>query len=76
MTHLTANDLEAFYRPPTRARDWAARLWRHCRSYGTAMAREVRRCAQRSAGRPLQSADTLKRQFRRDILRIEARRML
>jgi hypothetical protein len=79
MTHLTANELEAVHRPvstPTQVRDSASLLWRQIRGCAVALVRYVRQRAQARMEQSLPQADTLCRQLRRDILKIEARRLL
>jgi hypothetical protein len=76
---MTAIDFEGvaqsqLVQAPTRGT--GAHLWRQLTRCAAAVARELSRCARRPGDHTLPLPDQSNRQFRHDILRIEARRLL
>lgn len=79
MTHMTIQHLhpvQGWLSTPTSARESAACQWRQVRNHAAAMARMLRQCVQHSIAQSSPPADKWDRQFRRDVLRIEARRLM
>jgi hypothetical protein len=79
MTQVTAIDFEGVGQSQlvqTPTQDSAANLWRQMSRCAAAVARELCRWAQSRSDQTLPPPDVSNRQFRVDILRIEARRLL
>jgi hypothetical protein len=79
MTQVTAIDLEGVAQSQlvqTPTQDSGAHLWRQMSKCAARMACGLRRWAQRRTDQVLLPPDVSGRQFRHDILRIEARRLL
>jgi hypothetical protein len=79
MTQVTANDFEGVPQSQllqTPAQDLGAHSWRRMSRYAAAAAHGLRRWAQGRSDQTLPPPYVSNRQFRHDILRIEARRLL
>jgi hypothetical protein len=79
MSNAPANDFESTYRPPSAllpAKDLTVRLLRLVRVCIATAADELREHALRRAEQPLPRADASFDRFHRDVLRVEARRLL
>lgn len=79
MTHMTIRNfhsVQGWVSTPVSAKESAACQWRQVRNHAAAMARMLRQCVQRGIAQSSPPADTWDRHFRRDVLRIEARRLL
>lgn len=79
MTQVTANNFEGIAQSQllqTPAQDSSARLWWQMSRCAMAVARELCRWARRRGDQTLLPPYVSNRQFRHDILRIEARRLL
>lgn len=79
MTQVTAIDFEGVAQSQlvqTPTRGTGAHLWRQLSRCAAGIARELGRCTQRRSDHTLPLPDQSNRQFRHDILRIEARRLL
>ena len=79
MTQMTSNDFEAVAWPQlvwSLTRSSITHLWRQTSKWAATMTDEIRRSAQRRSDPILPRPDLWHQQCRRDILRIEARRIL
>ena len=79
MTQVTAIDLKDLVQPQaveTPMRGAGASLMRQMRNLAAMLARELQRWAKRRCGHVLPPAGVSMEQFRRDVMRIEVRRLL
>ena len=79
MTQVTAIDFKDLAQPQavqTPMRGRGVRLMRQMTSCAAMLACELRRWAERRSNQALPPADVSMQQFRRDVMRIEVRRLL
>jgi hypothetical protein len=79
MTQMTSNEFEAVAWPQlvwSLTRSSITHLWRQASKWAATMPDDIRRSAQRQLDQTLPPPDLWQDQFRRDTLRIEARRIL